>query len=62
MSEWTPSESCPGFREKTIKRGAATIIIRRPILTEAEKAKQESKTRAALEAAMRNYIYRRKQV
>ena len=62
MSEWTTSTSCPGFREKTIKRGAVTIIIRRPILTEADKAKQESKTRAALESAMRDYINRRRHV
>lgn len=62
MSEWITSTSCPGFREKTIKRGAATIIIRRPILSEAEKAKQESKTRAALESAMRDYINRRRNV
>ena len=59
MSDWTPSESCPGYREKTVKRGPATIIIRRPILDPVEQAKREQQTTIALEAAMRSYIDRR---
>ena len=59
MSDWVPSESCPGYREKTVQRGAATIIIRRPILDQVEQAKREKQATIALEAAMRSYIYRR---
>ena len=59
MSEWITSTSCPGYREKTVQSGAATIIIRRPILDPVEQAKREKQTTAALEAAMRSYIYRR---
>ena len=60
MTDWTPSTSCPGYREKTIQSGAATIIIRRPILDQVEQAKVEKQTTIALESAMRSYIYRRK--
>jgi hypothetical protein len=62
METWTPSECCPGYREKTVKRGPATIIIRRPILDQVEQAKREKQATIALEAAMRSYIYRRKTV
>ena len=60
MNDWVPSESCPGYREKTVQSGAATIIIRRPILDPVEQAKREKQATVALEAAMRSYIYRRK--
>lgn len=60
MSDWTTSTSCPGYREKTVQSGAATIIIRRPILNQEEQAKREKQTATALEAAMRSYLYRRK--
>ena len=62
MDEWVTSTSCPGYREKTIHRGAATIIIRRPILNKEEQAKVEKQTIIALESAMRSYIYRRKTI
>jgi hypothetical protein len=62
METWTISTDCPGYREKTIQRGVATIIIRRPILDKEEQAKREKQTVIALESAMRNYIYRRKTV
>ena len=62
MSDWTPSIRCPGYREKTIQRGAATIIILRPELDQLEQAKREKQTAASLEAAMRSYIYRRTSV
>lgn len=60
METWTNSTSCPGYREKTVQCGAATIIIRRPILNTEEQAKREKQTTTALEAAMRSYLYRRK--
>lgn len=62
METWVTSNDCPGYREKTIKRGAATIIIRRPITDKVEQARLEQKTRAELENAMRDYLYRRKTV
>ena len=62
METWTTSTSCPGYREKTVQCGAATIIIRRPILDPIEQAKREKQATIALEAAMRSYIYRRKTV
>lgn len=60
MSDWTPSVDRPGFMEKTIQAGAATIVISRPVLSEKERAARESKTRTALEGAMREYFDRRK--
>lgn len=53
MEGWTPSETHPGYIEKSIKHGAACIVIYRPILSEAEAAKAQSKTRTALEGVMR---------
>lgn len=61
MNDWTPSETCPGYREKTIQRGAATIIARRPILTEGEQARREKHARDALGSVLRDYI-RKKEV
>ena len=62
MSDWIQSNSCPGYREKTVKRGPATVIILRPELDQVEQARREQKTRAELENAMRDYLYRRKPV
>lgn len=56
MGKWTASETRPGYIEKTIKCGAATITISRPRLSEAEAAKAEQKARTALEGVMRHYI------
>lgn len=60
MSDWTPSVESPGYIEKRITRGDATIIIRRPVLNEEERARREGKTREALENALRGYVSRRK--
>lgn len=60
MSDWTPSVESSLYIEKTIKRGTATIIISRPVLSEEERAARESKTRTALEGVMREYLHRRK--
>lgn len=62
MSDWTASETRPGYIEKTITRGAATIVICRPVLSVEEAAAREAKTRTALEGAMREYLHRRKTV
>ena len=59
MNDWTPSQTCPGYREKTIQRGDVTIIIRRPILDEAEQAKREKYVQATLGAVMNDYTRRK---
>ena len=59
MENWTPAPDRPGYQRKTIHRGAATIIIDRPLLSEAEAAKAKEKTRAALECAMREHYGRK---
>lgn len=59
MSDWTISTTCPGYREKTIQRGDATIIIRRPILDEAERAKREKQVRDGLAPVLRDYLKRK---
>ena len=59
MSEWTPSQTCPGYREKTIQHGHATIVIRRPILDEAERAKREKRAKDTLGRVMTDYIHRK---
>ena len=56
MNDWTPSETCPGYREKTIQRGATTIIVRRPILSEEEQARREKHARDVLGSVLRDYI------
>lgn len=56
MGEWTTSAERPGYRSKTIKRGAATIVIHRPIETP---AKAEQQARTAMESALRSYYARR---
>lgn len=57
MTDWTPSETHPGYREKTIHYGPATIIVRRPTT---DTTSAEAQTRRALESVMREYLNRRK--
>lgn len=59
MNDWIESQTCPGYREKTIQRGDATIIIRRPILTAAEQAKREKRAKEVLGHALNDYIRRK---
>lgn len=59
MSDWTPSVDNPAYIEKTIKRGTATIVISRPVLSEEERTAREGKTRTTLEGVMREYLHRR---
>ena len=61
METWTTSTDRPGYRCKTVQRGNATIIIYRPILTEAEAEKAQQRTRAELENALRAVYSRRSQ-
>ena len=46
---WT--NTTPGYRTKTIKRGNVTIVIHRPELTDKERAKRER----IVETALSNY-------
>ena len=59
MGHWTPATDRPGYRCKTIQRGHATIVIYRPILSEAEAAKAQQKARSGLESALRAHYYRK---
>jgi len=58
MDNWTISTDRPGYRCKTLQHGNCTIEIYRPIVTEAEAAKNEETARKALESALRS-IYTR---
>ena len=59
MENWTPAPDRPGYRCKTIQHGPATIVIYRPILSEAEEAKAQARARTGLESAMRAYYGRK---
>jgi hypothetical protein len=59
MENWIPAPDRPGYRCKTVQRGPAKITIYRPILSEAEAAKAQNKTRAELEGALREYYGRK---
>ena len=58
MSNWKPAPDRPGYRCKTIQHGPATIIIYRPILSEAEATKAQQKVQADLENVLRGYYTR----
>lgn len=59
MSDWTPSQARPGYRERTIQRGPATIVIFRPVLGSKEQAKREKHIQDTLGDVMREYIRRK---
>ena len=46
MNEW--KETLDGYITKTIKRGNITLVVHRPKLTEAERAKREKQVLATL--------------
>lgn len=59
MDNWTPATDRPGYRCKTIQHGPATIVIYRPILSEAEEAKAQARARTGLESGLRDYYNRK---
>lgn len=59
-NEWVDSPDHPGYKVKTIKKGACTIHILRPILDEKEKAKREAHLKAVAERVLTDY-YKRKE-
>lgn len=56
--DWTPSKSRPGYREKTLKHGPATITVYRPELSPQETEAREKATAAALRPVMAKYLRR----
>lgn len=52
MEEWT--NTIPGYRTKTIKRGDYTLVVHRPILDEKERAKRERAVETALASFARH--------
>ncbi len=46
-------------RTTTLKYGAATIIVHRPVLTDQERAKREQQARNTLGGVMRDYLKRK---
>lgn len=46
MDTWT--NTIPGYRTKTIKKGNVTVVVHRPKLTEKERAKRERVVETAL--------------
>jgi hypothetical protein len=59
MSDWTPSAGNPGYIEKTIQTGPATVVILRPVMDREEQAKREQKTRDTLGNVLQDYIRRK---
>lgn len=57
MTAWNTTE-CPGYRTKTLKRGNCTIVVHRPILTEAERIKQEERVVTTL-THCKSFIHRK---
>lgn len=56
--DWKTSESRPGYQEKTLRHGVATITVYRPILSTQERETREKAIASALSPIMANY-YRR---
>lgn len=56
---WTLSSEHPGYRCKTIQRGACTITILRPELSDEERKRREDHVRAVAERVLSNYYIRK---
>ena len=56
--DWKTSESRPGYQEKTLRHGNATITVYRPILSTQERETREKATVAALSPIMAKYTSR----
>lgn len=59
MQAWTPSETRSGYTMTTLQRGAATIVLYRPVLSEKERARREKQIQENLGRCMRDYLNRR---
>ena len=61
-NEWVESPEHPGYRVKTIKKGACTIHIFRPILDDKERVKREAHTKAVAERVLMDYYKRKERI
>lgn len=59
MSDNWTTDVRPGYRTKTLQYGNCTIVVHRPILSDAERAKREREVVTAMESAMRDYIFKK---
>lgn len=55
---WTASQSRPGYVEKTLKHGSATITVYRPDLSDEKRKARETEITAALRPIMASYLTR----
>ena len=53
--DWKTSESRPGYQEKTLRHGDATITVYRPRLSTQEREAREREVAAALRPIMASY-------
>lgn len=53
--DWKTSDSRPGYQEKTLRHGNATITVYRPILSNQERETRERQVADALKPIMTNY-------
>jgi hypothetical protein len=60
--QWVDSPDHPGYKVKTIKKGACTIHIFRPILDDKEREKREAHTKAVAERVLSNYYIRKERI
>lgn len=56
MEKWNTATDRPGYRCKKVQHEGVTIVIYRPMLSEAETAKAQEKARTALESVMREHL------
>ena len=61
-NEWVESPENPGYLVKTIKKGACTIEILRPILDDKERAKREAHVKAVAERVLSDYYKRKERI
>lgn len=59
MSEWTPSETRPGYIEKSMQHGNCEITIFRPVFTDQERTTRERRVKDVLERCVSEYIKER---
>ena len=56
--DWKTSESRPGYIEKTLTHGSATITVYRPVLSPQEQEARQKATASALSPILAPYIRR----
>lgn len=56
MDNWIISQTRPGYREKTIQAGEATVVIYRPILDAEEQTRRERHAMDILSSVARDRV------